>query len=570
MTDATRRAVLSAVGGLVGAGSATGLPTGSTPNATRSPTAVGLPPRDDLEAFVDETMEARVGEVTPGLTVAVVEGDDVVLAKGYGHADTTSGRPVRADGTTFQIGSVSKLVTWTAVMQGVEDGVLELDADVDAYLGDSRVTIPDTYEAPVTLGALGTHTAGFESRLPAAFEDPADLTSIETALVERRPDRVRPPGEAVEYSNWGTMLAGHVVAEAHDTTFEEYVRTEVFEPLGMEHSTFRQPVPTSHPGERARPHERREDGFAPTASTWINARPAGSMSATATDMAAFMRAHLNDGAVEDGRILEAGTVDTMHRRHHVRHPAVNNWRYGFYEHGPVGGGAIGHSGSTGSFESQLVLVPGQDVGVFVGYNAAPSGGVVAGDVDRILREYDLLPGTPPPTPATASGRRRRAEAVAAEYAATAFSYDDGPERALGLLSRVTVDTVGDGRLATRTLTGSGIGGSEWVETDPYVYREVGGDDVLAFDVADGSVGRMYVSSVPQTAYEPVPLADRAPVTGGVVAGAAGGFLLSLLGWAGATAWRGRECLHGDRAGDREPRSNDAAGGPSVDEEVTVE
>ncbi|WP_243641349.1 serine hydrolase domain-containing protein [Natrarchaeobius halalkaliphilus] len=488
---------------------------------------------DGIESFIDAVMSKRIGTEIPGASVAIVEGSDPVLAKGYGYADMNSGTPVQADETTFEAGSVGKLVTWTAVMQGVQDGLLDLDEDVNTYLDNSDVQVPDAYEDPITLRHLGTHTSGLESALaPAVVDTPDQLTSLETVLVERRPERVRPPGKAVGYSNYGAALAGHMVAETYDTPFEEHVQSTIFEPLDMSHSTFAQPVPEERPGTLAASHRRDGSEFITAEPVYINMWPAGSMTATATDMATFMSAHLGDGSVDDTRILESDTVATMYSQHYERHPAVNNWRYGFYEYGHPDGDVIAHSGGTIYQESQLALAPQHDIGIFVNYNLRTDDEESLAVIDEILEEYNLQPDSTTPISTSESGGKQRAETVTDEYGLTMLP-QNGPLKSLDSLSRVSVEAAGDGRLLSKTLDGS----REWVEIDPYVYQEQDGNDVLAFDIVDGEVAAMHESSLPQNTYRSVPFHERQLVTGGVLGVSLSGFVLSILGWGGHYAYR---------------------------------
>ncbi|WP_276270572.1 serine hydrolase domain-containing protein [Haloarcula litorea] len=547
----TRRSFLAGLGGLGlgGLGPTAGRASAAT-DARNTGTRPGDGPfgdGDDLEAFVDDVMAERIGTTTPGATVAVVSGETPVLTKGYGVADVDAGEPVRADETVFRVGSVGKLVTYTAVMQGVERGVLDLDADVNAYLDDSTVTVPAAFEDPVTLRHLGTHTAGFESQIdPEIVADPAGLDPLEAVLADQRPARVRPPGELVGYSNYGAALAGHVVAEAHDTTFEEYVRSEILDPLGMSHSAFAQPVPDGQPGHLAAPHARAGGSFTTADDVYINLWPAGSLSATATDMAAFMSAHLGGGAVGDARILDAPTVETMHSRHHVRHPAVTNWRYGFHEHGDPAADLVGHSGGTVSFTSYLLLAPAHDAGIFVAYNSNPAE-LPEVVVDEIVAEYGLQAAPTAPTPTSRPGGRERAATVAGEYSLTALPRS-GPLQAVDRLEHLTVEPGADGRLRTTTLGGDA---REWVETDPYVYEAVDGHDALAFEVTDGEVDALNVNSEPTGVYRPVPFRERQAVTGGVLGATVAGLSLSLAGRGGHGAWRRWRRSHTDGGADAE-------------------
>jgi CubicO group peptidase (beta-lactamase class C family) len=532
----TRRRFLAGIGslGIAGLGIASGGASASTDTApVRSPVSTSpLAGLDELEAFVDERVRQRIGDVTPGASVAIVKGDTPVLIRGYGSANMEADVPVQADETPLRVGSVGKLVTWTAVMQNVERGVLDLDEDVNAYLDDSDITIPDTYDEPVTLRHLGTHTAGFESALvPEVVAAPEDIMSLETLLADQQPARVRPPGTLVGYSNYGAALAGHIVAEVNDTSFERYVQSEIFDPLDMAHSTFAQPVPDDHPGELASGHSQDGEAFMTAERVFINMRPAGSLSATATDMAAFMSAHLGGGAVGDARILPAKTAETMHETHHVRHPSVTNWRYGFHEYGNSDANLIGHSGATIHFASQLVLAPDYNVGIFVNYNTNSSE-LPAAVVDEIIAELDLQPSPPSPNSSPRSGSQKRAETVAGEYSAT-YLPDSGPLHVVDLMEHVSVEATDNGQLLTKRVSGET---RQWIETEPYVYRETESHDVLAFEVENGEVAAMNMSSEPTGVYQPVSFQERQSVTAGVVGGSIAGFGLSLAGRGLLGAW----------------------------------
>ncbi|WP_276259663.1 serine hydrolase domain-containing protein [Haloglomus litoreum] len=536
--SATRRGFLAAIGavgavGLVGAGRPAGTTAASTVHQDGTAThASPFGDPDALEAFVDDRVRERLGSVTPGASVAVVRGDRPVLVKGYGSADVDTDAPVHADRTAFRVGSVGKLVTWTAVVQGVERGVLDLDADVTTYLTDSAVTVPGGYDDPVTLRHLGTHTAGFESTLDPDLATSRDaIAPLETVLARAEPTRVRPPGELVGYSNYGAALAGHVVAEVNGTTFEEYVQEAIFEPLGMPHSTFTPPGPGDQHGTLGRGHTRTGGEFEPTDEVFINMRPAGSMRATASDMATFMRAHLGAGAVDGTQILASATAEAMHATQHVRHPAVTNWRYGFHEYGHPDGDLIGHSGATLDFTSHLVLSPDHDIGIFVNYNANGDERPAA-LVDEIVAEFDLQPPGETPIPTTEPGHRGRAETVAGEYSPS-YLPDRGALHVADVLAHLTVEPANGGRLRTRTLGGDV---RRWVETEPYVYEAVDGHDVLAFEVSDGEVAALNVNSEPTGVFEPVPAHRRRSVVGAIAGAPLAGFALSLTG-RGASAAR---------------------------------
>ena len=141
-----------------------------------------------------------------GVTVSVVKDNQLYFSKGYGLADVKAGKKVDPSTTLFRIGSVSKLFVWTAVMQLAEQGKLDLDADVNQYL--THFQIPDTYEQPITLKHLMTHSAGFEEYVLNLFStDTLPPPSLESVFLEQMPTRIRPPGTFLSYSNHGTGIA---------------------------------------------------------------------------------------------------------------------------------------------------------------------------------------------------------------------------------------------------------------------------------------------------------------------------------------------------------------------------
>ena len=149
--------------------------------------------------------------------------------------------------TLFRPGSVSKLVTWTAVMQQVEQGKIDLDADVNRYLDFS---IPAYEGQPVTMRQIMTHTAGFEESLKDLIGHDRDAIPPYGEMLKRWiPDRIFAPGTTPAYSNYATSLAGYVVERVSGEPFDDYVERHIFAPLGMRNSSFRQPLPANTAAE---------------------------------------------------------------------------------------------------------------------------------------------------------------------------------------------------------------------------------------------------------------------------------------------------------------------------------
>ncbi len=327
----------------------------------------------DLAAFFDGFMNAQLASYHfPGAEVAVVRGDKVLYLKGYGYADLERRIPVDAERILFRPGSVSKLFTWTAVMQLVEQGKLNLDADVNTYLTEFK--IPATFPQPITLRNLMTHTPGFEEKGIGTFvADFADLRPLGEYLANNIPARVFPPGQICAYSNYGASLAGYIVARVSGQPFEEYVADHILAPLGMTHSTFVQPVPANLQPDLGIGYLYNNGIFKPQPAEAIQAVPAGAMSATASDIARFMIAHLQNGRYGDTRILEEATAQEMHRHQFSAVPGLSGMALGFIEERIDRQRLITHGGDTINFHSLLALDLDRQVGLYVSYNSAGSG-----------------------------------------------------------------------------------------------------------------------------------------------------------------------------------------------------
>jgi CubicO group peptidase (beta-lactamase class C family) len=191
---------LLALGLLGGQGSA----AGATPPASHPLTT------QDLEAFMDGFMPLALkrGDIA-GSVAIVVQGGQIIFEHGYGFADVATQKPVDPKTTIFRLASISKLFTWTAVMQLVEQHKLDLNADINTYLD---FKIPEAFGRPMTMLNLMTHTPGFEDTLKNQdATDPKHLMSLEASLKSWVPTRVFPPGEVPAYSNYGPSTSCRLV-----------------------------------------------------------------------------------------------------------------------------------------------------------------------------------------------------------------------------------------------------------------------------------------------------------------------------------------------------------------------
>jgi CubicO group peptidase (beta-lactamase class C family) len=467
-----------------------------TPLITLAQSAVPLE-RDTLEIWLDGLLphQLRSGDIA-GAVVVVVKDGQVLLQKGYGYADAAAHKPVDPDSTLFRPGSVSKLFTATAVMQLVEQGKLDLDTDVNKYLD---FKIPERYGKPITLRNLLTHTAGFEEQGKDLKRVNAEAAPpLGEQLKQWVPERIFPPGETPAYSNYGVSIAGYIVERVSGESFPDYIARHIFAPLGMEHSSFHQPLPPQLLATMSKGYDVASDS--PKYYEMISNSPAGGLASTGADMARFMIAHLRDGEYGSQRILQAATAQQMHTSALTLLPAVNRMLLGFYEFNDNGHRVIGHSGDTQWFHAELRLFVDEGVGVYFAVNSQGKEGASI-DVRSSLFEGfadRYFPGSP--------REGKVAEDLAAQHAQLLAGRYEGSRRAdssflslldLALAPKVVVHE--DGAISM------GGGPKRYREIEPFVWREVDGKMLLAAKVdAEGAISVSTSDVSPYLTYQRIP------------------------------------------------------------------
>ncbi len=340
-------------------------PAAATPAAAAHPLE-----KADLAAFFDGLVPLQMERSdVAGATVLVMKDGQELFKKGYGYSDVTKKSPVDPDTSMFRLASISKLFTWVSVMQLAEQGKLDIDADVNKYLD---FQIAPAFGKPITLRNLMTHTGGFEEVVHNILVvDPKKASSLRDFLIAYQPHRMYPPGEVPAYSNYGVGLAGYIVQRVSAEPFEQYVSEHIFQPLGMKHSSFNEPlpadlVPYASDGYRANT-EKPAIGFEIFQPT-----PAGGISSTAGDMERFALALLNGGELDGHRILKTETRDAMWTPQFAASDQLPPGCMGFYQTWRNNLRFIGHDGDLIAFHSMFLLEPAQRLVLFVSYNSAGS------------------------------------------------------------------------------------------------------------------------------------------------------------------------------------------------------
>ena len=454
---------------------------------------------DDAGAWLDGLMPYGLAKNDlAGAVVVVVKDGQVLLAKGYGHADVATGQPVDPATTLFRVGSISKLFTWTAVMQLVEQGKLDLDADVNRYL-DFRV--PPRDGQPVTLRELMTHTPGFEETIRNLFASDAQHLLGNAAWVkEWVPGRIYPPGLVPAYSNYGAALAGYIVQRVSGQPFDDYVEAHILQPLGMQYATFRQPLPAALAPHMAKGYA--QAGAPAKPFELVNAAAAGALSASGEAMARFMLAQLQGGSYNGAQILAPATLREMFDYRRAAVPGLPAMALGFYHMDRNGQDILGHAGDTQWFHSELALFPQQGVGVFVSIDGAGNGGLRKQLLDGFTDRY--FPAPPEVAqPALASARKDGALLVG-RYANSRASASNFMAM-LGLFSQVRVEQAANGELVTPDFHNLAGQPRHWREVAPFLWRAMDGHELLGARVEQGRVRWISVDALsPVMVFLPVP------------------------------------------------------------------
>ena len=457
----------------------------------------------DLDAWLDGYMPfALASSDIAGAVVVVVKDGEIISERGYGYADVEKLKPVDPEKTLFRPGSVSKLVTWTAVMQLVEQGKIDLDANVDQYL-DFKIS-PENGK-PITMRNLMQHTAGFEENAKSIIGRGPNSVPDYVALLKRwTPETIFEPGATPAYSNYATSLAGYIVQRVSGENFYDYVDRHVFDPLGMNYSSMRQPLPKKLEPYMSKGYARASEDARDFEH--VGPAPAGSLSASGADMGRFMIAHLQDGELDGKRILKPETARLMHNSPTTFIPGLNRMELGFFETNVNGRQVIAHLGDTSDFHTSLHLFENEDTGFYVSFNSAGKQG--ASGTLRIALFHDFadryFPGPPMPAPLDSKTQREHAELMAGTWESSRRAQSSWM-RMLYFTGQTQVGVSEDGGLLVPDLLTPGGAPRKWVEIAPFQWEDPLNHEKLAAKLVDGKPVRWSFDMI-----SPFMVFDRVP------------------------------------------------------------
>ncbi|HKE46270.1 MAG TPA: serine hydrolase domain-containing protein [Steroidobacteraceae bacterium] len=515
----------------------------AAPNAAAAPAPAAMPAtepavggapqltRADVEAWLDGfmPMSLRTGDIA-GAVVVVVKDGATLLKKGYGYSDVEKRTPVDADRTLFRPGSISKLFTWTAVMQQVEQGKLDLDADINQYLD---FKIPPRDGKPITLRNIMTHTSGFEEQIKGLIAREQDgVPDLGAYLKNWTPNRIFAPGETPAYSNWATALAGYIVERVSGMPFDDYLDKNIFQPLDMPHSTFRQPLPEQLKADMSHGYPQASVTKPEKEFEIVGPAPAGALSMPGAEMAHFMIAHLQKGKYQSAQILKPETAEMMHTTALTTLPRVDRMLLGFYETNRNGHRVIAHGGDTQWFHSDLHLFIDDGVGIFLSMNSPGKAGFAQPLRESLFEQFTdrYFPGEGAAVTVDAK--------TAAEHAQLLVGRYDDSRRAdstfmslLNLLGQLKVSVNEDGTVSAPLLTTPAGAPIKWREVEPFVWREEDGKGLMSARVENGRVTRFSFEPVsPFMTFQPTPGYRSGSWLVPLLCVGLGALLLTALAW----------------------------------------
>jgi CubicO group peptidase (beta-lactamase class C family) len=328
--------------------------------------------RTALQSLLDPIFAQQMAKLhIPGAVIAIVKDGKILFTRGYGYADIEKKTPAVPNETIFRIGSITKVFTATAVMQLADRGRISLNDDVNKYLNGFQV--PATYPQPITFANLLTHTSGLDEITPGRRTSDESKVIPLGEFLKTRMVRLLPPGQIISYSTYNAATGGLLVEQITGTPFKVYLRQNIFEPLGMNHTSITAVKP-EYKQNLATGYEFDGKDYQKLPFQWFNTYPASDINSTATDMARFMMANLAGGALDRKRIFSKRAWAEMQATHFRNHPRVPGWAYGYYEGYQNGRRFVEHGGSMDDgYSALLTMLPQERFGLFVACNTETCG-----------------------------------------------------------------------------------------------------------------------------------------------------------------------------------------------------
>ena len=443
-------------------------------------TSAPEPAEGSVEAYFEENRDT-----ISGAAVIQIENGGITVEYCYGLIDIENNIAVD-ESTVFEWASITKLLTWTSVIQLVERGEIELDRDIRDYLPAGFLSRLSTDE-PITMLNLMHHNAGWaevdRNKDVNAFS-PSEIIDLGAALKKFEPRQIFKPGTVVAYSNYGVALAGYIVERASGRPFWQYVNENIIDPLGMENTAVH-PAQLDNPGVgEARDKEKgydQERNFIAYHRGYDNLYPAGAAIGTIGDMAKFVIALMPPGEKGSPLFQKRETLELMLTPSLFFPDGSPENAHGFWIEWRGDKVFYGHGGNYIGFSCNLLFAPGTGEAVLVMTNTAGERVLGFGLMDKLLGP----PGLPYETGGNAG--KGTAKEVTGVYMLARTDVDNFHEVDFRIFDPVIVKARDN---VTIELPHSG----EYKQAAPYVFINEEGD-ILRAACKNGRVDTISAMSV---------------------------------------------------------------------------
>lgn len=435
-----------------------------TDQAAGSITPSGLT-TDTLESTIDTYVKEYIGTAVPGAVVTITKDKEVIYNKSYGYSNLDEKKEIDPDATIVKYGELSQIYTWTAVLQLVEQGKLDLEADILTYLPENFATELKEHligTTPITLTNLMNHTAGFEELgHDNTFNDSSKLESnLEKALIKTMPNQIYGPGQTMTGDNYSVALAAYIVEQVSGSSFTDYVQTNILDKIGAKNTAFvvNESVAKDLTDNKGIQYSKDTEGnFAVETTTFSNLYPADSVYGTTSDLVKLMNQLIPS---QESSLLSQQSLDTMYSKSYAVNELAKAALHGLYQY-PADVAAYYCDGGTSS-TSMMVTVPENGLGIVITTNTDTSlellygltYKLLIGDTDAKVSPVDDLPLVE--------------QVINREYVGSRRPYS-GPLEFVGYFANCSYFD----RVDQHTIS---LGNDKYVQVAPYVYKYSGDND----------------------------------------------------------------------------------------------
>jgi len=470
-----------------------------------------------VEAFVDGFASYALKSYdVPGLGFVMVKDGEALFSKGYGYANVEKQVPFDPDQTIVRGGSIVKTITALAVMQLVEQGKLDLDADVNQYL--THFKVPNTFDQPVTTRELLHYSAGFDTHFIGIRAESADeVLPLSDYLARHLTERVRPPGEIRSYNDFEIALAGLLVEEVSGMPYDQYVQENIFMPLGMDNTSIYLPQENEN---RVSLGYRSNGQPYPLNYYYLNDAAGAGFNTTVSDLARYMIMHLENGKYGDVQLLSEESANELHTTRFQHDPHLPGIAYTFDEVLWGSLRVLAKSGGAPGFQNRMLLLPDLGIGIYIVQNRDSSVGLVSELEQEFQRRFFPSSNGQPLEKEIPIADPHELDRYVGYYVEMIDYSERSLEKVRSLMDQetVTVDEQGRLKLYGSTLQRVGDHLFQWSNTGNYVtFRE---ND-------EGKITHMFYF---RTALLRVPWHETFPVQMGLLGFALVTFLTTLIGW----------------------------------------